>query len=102
MFAQIRRNIEILDTGDRIQVEHAEAMKWLRHNRQKFDLVFLDPPFALGLVENSLMLLQEQGCLQPHVMIYVESGPGLQLPDWLRVVRQGKAGKVKFMLVELL
>ena len=102
LIAQIKRNIEMLDAGGDVLVEQAEALSWLRHNQSRFDLVFLDPPFGQGLIEKSASLLKERRCLQPHAMIYVESEPELQLPDGFRVVRQGKAGKVKFMLVELL
>jgi 16S rRNA (guanine966-N2)-methyltransferase len=102
LFAQIRRNIEILDASASVRAEQAEAKKWLRHNKNRFDLVFLDPPFGQGLVESSFMLLKDQQSLQPHAMIYVESEPDLQLPVGFRVVKQGQAGKVKFMLGELL
>ena len=101
LIAQIQRNVEMLDAGGEVYVEQAEALSWLRHNKNRFDLVFLDPPFGQGLIEKSTGLLKEKGCLQPHAMIYVESEPELQVPDGLRVIKQGKAGKVKFMLVEL-
>ena len=102
LVARIRRNSEILDAGAAVHVEQAEAQKWLRQNSNRFDVVFLDPPFGQGLVAKSARLLKDRECLQPHAMIYVESEPELELPDWFRIVRQGKAGKVKFMLVELL
>ncbi|MGH8121006.1 MAG: 16S rRNA (guanine(966)-N(2))-methyltransferase RsmD, partial [Gammaproteobacteria bacterium] len=102
LLAQIRRSIELLDTGELVRVEQAEALAWLRHNQTRFDLVFLDPPFGQGLIEKSANLLKERDCLQPYAMIYMESEPELQVPDGFRVHRQSKAGKVKFMLVELL
>lgn len=102
LLAQIRRNIEVLDAGASVRAEQAGALEWLRHNNIRFDLVFLDPPFGQGLVALSTQYLKERECLLPHAMIYIESEPGLQPPDGFRVVKQGKAGKVKFMLVELL
>jgi len=98
---RIKLNIEMLDAGADVRVEQAEALLWLRHNKTRFDLVFLDPPFRQGLIEKSASLLKERGCLHPHARIYMESEPELQLPDGFRIVREGKAGKVKFMLVEL-
>ena len=102
LVAQIRRNIETLDAGAAVHVEQADAQKWLHQNTGRFDLVFLDPPFGQGLVEKSARLLKDQGRLKPHARIYVESEPELQVPDWFRVIRHGQAGKVKFMLTELL
>ena len=102
LFAEVRRTIEILGAGASVRAEMAGALEWLRHNKNRFDLVFLDPPFGQGLVAQSARCLKERECLLPHAMIYIESGPGLPPPDGFRVVKQGKAGKVKFMLVELL
>jgi 16S rRNA (guanine966-N2)-methyltransferase len=102
LIAQIWRNIEVLDAGASVRAEQAEALKWLRHNENKFDLVFLDPPFGQGLVAKSAQMLKEQECLLPQALIYMESEPGVLPPDGFKVVKEGKAGKVKFMLVELL
>ena len=102
LFAQIRRNIGVLDAGASARVEQAEALQWVAHNKNSFDLVFLDPPFGLGVVVKRALLLKERKCLQPHAMVYMESQPGVQPPDGFRVVKEGKAGKVKFMLMELL
>ena len=46
--------------------------------------------------------MKDQGRLKPHARIYVESEPELQVPDWFHIIRHGQAGKVKFMLTELL
>jgi 16S rRNA (guanine966-N2)-methyltransferase len=102
LFEQILRNIGMLDAGTSVRAEQAEALKWLRYNKNKYDLVFLDPPFGQKLVARSAQMLREQKCLLPRALIYMESEPGVPLPEGFKVVKEGKAGKVKFMLVELL
>ena len=98
----IRRSIALLGAGREVHVEELEARAWLRRSRAQFDLVFLDPPFGQGLVERSLGLLRAQHALRPGARIYVEAEPGLQAPEDFRVVRHGRAGKVQFLLGELL
>ena len=102
LFAQIRRNIELLDAAASARAEQGEATAWLARNKNSFDLVFLDPPYGRGLVAKSTSKMKERKCLLPRAVIYIESEPGMETPDGFRVIREGKAGKVKFMLVELL
>ena len=96
---QLQRNIETLGT-DEVSLEQADALQWLQHAGQKFDLVFLDPPFGQGLIEKSCMLLREYECLRSHALIYVEAEQGLQIPSNLSIKKQGVAGQVSYMLLE--
>lgn len=98
----IRRTIALLDAGREVHLEEMEASAWLRRNREQYDLVFLDPPYGQGLVEKSLRLLRSENTLRPGARIYVEAEPELHIPEDFRVVRRGRAGKVQFLLGELL
>lgn len=96
---QLQKNIETLGaTG--ICLERSDALQWLQHVRQKFDLVFLDPPFGQGLIEKSCALLQENECLRPGALIYVEAEQDIQIPPGFTIKKQGIAGQVNYMLLE--
>lgn len=97
---QIAENIKTLEATE-VLLERNEALSWLKNNSTKFDLVFLDPPFGQGLIEKSCDLLRETNCLKTHAMIYIEAEPVLALPDYLTIIKQGKAGHVKFLLAEI-
>ncbi len=79
-----------------------EAQILLRQpsGRGQFDLVFLDPPFALALWTPVAQLLEQGGWLAPSAWIYVESprqaAPALPA-NWLPH-RQGQAGEVAYAL----
>jgi 16S rRNA (guanine966-N2)-methyltransferase len=66
-----------------------------------FDLVFLDPPFDLGLEGASLAASRR--LVAPEGWVYFESGTLLSEPQAaefdLEVVRQGRAGRVAFHLL---
>ena len=54
-------------------VKLSDAMDYIRRNRgKKFDIVFLDPPYASGLYQPILRALQEAEMLKPTSMIICE------------------------------
>lgn len=59
--------------GERIRVYHADAVTWLERASQHFDLVFIDPPYDLGLVTPACQALVQNDLLAPGALIYVES-----------------------------
>jgi 16S rRNA (guanine966-N2)-methyltransferase len=67
---------------------------------QRFDLVFLDPPYALDLLPTSALALQ-RGWLRPDARIYLEHArrsAAPALPACWREVRAGTAGEVRYHL----
>ncbi len=51
------------------------AIPWLARQSQKFDLVFIDPPYDQDLVNPSLSLLQDSSLLCPETILVVEHSP---------------------------
>ena len=79
----------------------------LRHLQSQpataYDLVFLDPPFGLNLLEPACTLLEEQGWLAKDAWIYTESEAApsaLAMPGNWRLHREQKAGQVHYALWE--
>lgn len=61
-----------LDAGDRVEVVHAQAARFLGRTPEPFDIVFLDPPFArTGLVADTCARLGA-GWLAPGARVYLE------------------------------
>lgn len=57
-----------------------DALSFLASCREKFDVVFLDPPYASGLLEKSVEALARFDILREHGIIVCESGPDWVLP----------------------
>lgn len=51
-----------------------EILLRTQKKRAKFDLVFLDPPYALGLIPKALAKLDEYGLLESGAIVVCESG----------------------------
>jgi 16S rRNA (guanine966-N2)-methyltransferase len=84
------------------RVERADAFAWLRGTPQPFDIVFLDPPFASGLLGSAAALLEQKGWLAPDALIYVENPAREALPtlpaEWAER-KAGRAGEVGYHLL---
>jgi 16S rRNA (guanine966-N2)-methyltransferase len=100
----LRVSIGTLDAGDATVVQTA-AQEFLESDiPQKFDLVFLDPPFADDLLEDLCRLLAGSGCLAAGARIYLEQERNQMvptLPDGWTFIREKTAGNVRYSLVSV-
>jgi 16S rRNA (guanine966-N2)-methyltransferase len=88
------------DGGDATVVQ-GEAARFLAGSPRIFDLVFLDPPFAAGLLADSCARLAAGGWLAPGARIYVERArrdAPAALPAGWQELRAGTAGEVSYHL----
>lgn len=59
--------------GDHCAVKHMEAMQFLKQAPAKpFDIIFLDPPYASDLLEQSLAVLLTAGWCHPKSILLFE------------------------------
>jgi 16S rRNA (guanine966-N2)-methyltransferase len=94
-------NVKVLRT------DALALVKDLAARGQRFDVIFLDPPYQLGLLTQILPLCP--AILNQGGMVYAETGETLPLeqgerPDWLAgwdAVRADKAGMVYYYLLKL-
>jgi 16S rRNA (guanine966-N2)-methyltransferase len=81
-----------------LDVVHGEALAFLATNTRKFDVVFLDPPYASDLAHRALERLRPH--LRPSARIYVESALPVHPGEAWRVLREDRAGAVRYALFE--
>jgi 16S rRNA (guanine966-N2)-methyltransferase len=83
------------------RVERDDALRFLGRSGTPFDIVFLDPPFAAGLLSKAAELLEQHGWLAPDALIYVESSarePLPALPPSWQQLKAKQAGEVGYHL----
>lgn len=113
----LQQNLALLSTTPGYQgqasVVQARAEHWLASPqaqttcRNGFGLVFMDPPFADGVLPQRCRQLEDSGLLKPKAHIYVESGDPLLLPgvsdefpaNW-QLIKNSRAGAVYFGLYQ--
>ena len=86
------------------QVERSDALAFLAGRSQPCDIVFLDPPFAAGLLAQAAARLSQHGWLAPGALVYVESAAAEALPalpaSW-QALKAKRAGEVGYHLFAL-
>ena len=96
--ALLRENLARLKQDAR--VDCTDAPRFLAQGTQRYDIVFLDPPFASNWWTTVAQALETHGRLQEAAWIYVESPAGsmADLPRNWRLHREGRAGEVRYAL----
>lgn len=103
----LRANRGALRAEDRVDIFPGRVERFLRQHgrnaRKGFDIIFLDPPFAGGMIAPVCENLRGRGLLNPGALVYIESprvGPPLPVPpDW-RVIREKRCGAVRSTLLQ--
>ncbi len=102
--ASLRETLGVLGAGDRGRVQRRDAFAFLRAGATAgtpFDIVFLDPPYALRALPALAALLEREGWLRDGSLVYLEDaaaeGPP-ELPAGWTLLRSQRAGDVGYHL----
>jgi 16S rRNA (guanine966-N2)-methyltransferase len=96
--AALRESARALEAAG-AEVVHCEAMAWLGRASERFDVAFVDPPYASDLAPAVLRALPPH--LEAGARVYVESPAAIDPgPGW-RELRHDRAGAVRYCLYEL-
>lgn len=93
----IRENLEACGMTDKARVVNGDAMSYLKSG-EKFDLIFLDPPYASGLLEQALEEIVRFDICRRHGIIVAESAADKTLPPLAgpyALYREYRYGKIK-------
>ena len=90
--------------SERVRVKCADALKWVTHHTDQFDIAFVDPPYDLALQQAACEALMQYRLLAPGAWVYVESRrqqPAPQAPaEWL-LLKDKESGDVRAQLYRL-
>jgi 16S rRNA (guanine966-N2)-methyltransferase len=89
--------------ASQVRLMHIRAEQYLQQPGEIFDIVFLDPPFESGLLEQCCRLLLQHRRLRPGGSVYLEAAraDGLpELPPELKWLRQKQSGDVAYGLAQ--
>jgi len=94
---RLRENVALLHEEASASVMQADALRLLKVPPEvPFDIVFLDPPFAAGLMPEACRLLEQNHWLKPAAIVYLEQDAGHDwptLPATWALHREGVAGQ---------
>lgn len=91
----IKKNLCKTGLNDRAQVVKSDYSVYLSGCRTKFDIAFLDPPYAAGILENAA--LATASVMNEHGRIFCEHPVEVELPEAIQdfhVYKKYKFGKI--------
>jgi 16S rRNA (guanine966-N2)-methyltransferase len=103
VFRSLQQNSALLQAREAVRLVNADALRWLQGTAERYQLVFVDPPFNSKLMQPVIDQLEHGGWLMPAALIYLEQDvheEPPQLPDSWRIIRDKTAGQVRYQLVQ--
>ena len=103
MIAQLQANQSYFEASN-LQLVGTDSRAYLKHTKpsEQFDIVFMDPPFASKLHQETALLLTDNNWLSSDALIYSElplSEPGLARQNW-QLLKDKTAGEVRYCLYQ--
>jgi 16S rRNA (guanine966-N2)-methyltransferase len=99
---QLEKNQSTLQATN-LRVLHKNVIDWLQGEPIVSDVVFVDPPYKLHLLEPTLKLLDSKDWVHANSLIYFEQDMPIspaELPTTWSIWRQSKAGNVYYYLAQ--
>ena len=100
---KLKENIAVFN-AKQIEVVQMDAQQFINNCTESFDLIFLDPPFAQGLLPPICLQIANTGLLAPYGKIYLEAERSLtldKLPNVWQLIKHKVAGDVGYNLFQL-
>lgn len=91
----INNNIKSFD--DDIEVLHVDYKKYLKTTEDKFDIIFLDPPYDSNLMNKSLKIIEERSLLNDGGLVICEYENNDPITN-LKLVKEKSYGSKKIKI----
>lgn len=92
-FGIVSKNVESARVKDKSALHRTEAADFVsRAGRQKYDLIFLDPPYGGEILENALKLIERFDILSVNGIIICESAVEDRFAHGFEAVRERRYG----------
>lgn len=99
--ALIKENLKRTRLQDQATVIRSDYLAYLKRCRERFDIIFLDPPYAEVFLENALNCIAQIDILQSGGIIVTERPVGKELPFELAGFTRSKDYKYGKILITL-
>ncbi len=95
----VRKNLENTRLSGTLIL--GDAVSFLERTKEKFSLIFLDPPYDGGFYKPVLSKIAEKEMLEPGGVLVLEkrADAEMPLPDGLEILKDRKYGKTAILLI---
>src|SRR5207247_4187203 len=100
VFAALEKTRDLIH-AKQVDLVLGDAFDYLKKTSERFDVVFLDPPFRQNALPALLALLERLPArLAPGARVYVEAPAALAPHEAWRELKRSRAGQVSYQLLE--
>ena len=97
----IRENLKRTGFAEEAAVVQGDYLAFLTRCKEKFDLIFLDPPYGTGMLEKAMEIITEIDIVSENGIIVCENGssadwPAVKAP--YRLQKDYRYGKIRTAL----
>ena len=102
LYKSIKKNISLLGYEDQIQAACSDALRWLKTNKQKFDIIFLDPPFDQIDYKILIRTIYQSNVLNESGKVFLETNrhTELKLSTAQSILKDKTIGDVRLMILQ--
>ncbi|MDB2599982.1 16S rRNA (guanine(966)-N(2))-methyltransferase RsmD [Gammaproteobacteria bacterium] len=102
LYKNIKKNISQLGYEDKIRATCSDAIKWLKTNQQKFDVIFLDPPFDQIDYKILIRTIYRSDVLNDGGKVFLEINKHseLELSKTQDILKDKTIGDVRLMILQ--
>lgn len=97
VFEALKRTKATIGAGA-VELLREDAFSYLKRTEERFDVVFLDPPFRQNLLPALLEAVPAR--LAPGARVYVEAAAPVEPGEYWRELKRARAGQVSYQLLE--
>ena len=97
----IKKNIEKTKFDDKAEVYKIPFDDYLNKSDEKFDVIFLDPPYHKGLIYEAVKLIIKRDLYNKDCIFVLECDcdEEIKIPDGFEILKEKIYGRVKVMLI---
>ena len=101
--ASLSNTVELLGGLEAVQCFNMDWKAFLENSDQKYDIIFIDPPFRKPLIKSVCKTLINADSLNEGAQVYIESPKSnfpLPIPSTWHIIRESTRGMVKSTLIQ--
>lgn len=97
----IKENAKKTHLFEKCVILNTDAERMIKNSKDRFDIVFLDPPYASGLAQKALELLAERNMIADAGLVICETSAELEkIPEGFSVRRTARYSRTYITVLE--
>lgn len=101
-FQLLTENLQLTRLADFAETKNIDAMQYLTGASERFDIIFLDPPYNQGFLAPVAACIAERRLLNPQGLLVIETEVGGEVAEHpaFSIRKQAKYGKTLISILE--